>query len=95
MRVLGAVTEDSNDVVSSVSGERMGDRPGKGGTTDLLGLAEITGDEGVGEGLNMDAGSSVSLATIIVDIDGVLCMSVGALVVGGRLVARDTRNFYD
>jgi hypothetical protein len=90
VRVLGvdSVAEDSNDVIGSVSGERMGEGPGKGGTTDLS-LVEITGDEGAGEGLNTDAGSSVSLAIIIVDIDGVLSMSVGVLVVRGQRIERE------
>ena len=84
VRVLGveSVIEGNNDVVGSDSGAPMDEGPGKGGTADL---AESTGDEGAGEGLNMDAGRGMSLAIIVVDIDGVLSelsMSEGALVVG-------------
>jgi hypothetical protein len=60
----------------------MSEGPGKGGMADLTDLAEVTGDEGTGEGLNTDAGRGMSLATIVVDIDGVYSMSEGALVVG-------------
>jgi hypothetical protein len=84
VRVLGvdSVIEGNNDVVGSESGAPMGEGPGKGGTADLTDLAEVTGDEGAGEGLNTDAGRGMSLAIIVVDIDGVLSMSEGALVVG-------------
>ena len=84
VRVVGvdSVIEGNNDVVGSESGGPMGEGPGKGGTADLTKLAEVTGDEGAGEGLNTDAGRGTSLAIIVVDIDGVLSMSEGALVVG-------------
>jgi hypothetical protein len=64
VRVLGvdSVIEGNNDVVGSESGAPMGEGLGKGGTADLINLAEATGDEGAGEGLNTDAGRGVSLA---------------------------------
>ena len=59
----------------------MSEGPGKGGMADLTDLAEATGDEGTGEGLNTDTGWRMSLAIIVVDIDGALSMLEGALVV--------------
>ena len=94
VRVLGvdSVIEGNNDVVGSESGAPMGEGLGKGGTADLINLAEATGDKGAGEGLNTDAGRGVSLAIIVVDIDGVLSvlsMSEGALVVGAPRIQRE------
>jgi hypothetical protein len=67
--VLGvdSVTDDSSDVVGSVSGERMGEGPGKGGGTDLT---EVTGNsEDTTERLATDSGSGILLAILVVDTD--------------------------
>jgi hypothetical protein len=87
VRVLGvdSVTDDSNDVVGSVSGEAIGEGPGKGAGADLMGLAKASGNsEGGTEGLATDSGREVFMAIIVVD--GVLSMSVelklGELIVG-------------
>jgi hypothetical protein len=51
------VTDVSSDVVGSVSGERMGEGPGKGGGTDLT---EVTDDsEDTTEGPATDSGSGM------------------------------------
>ena len=60
----------------------MGEGPGKGSTAGLTDLAEVTGDEGTEEGLNVDAERGISLAIIVVDIYGVL--SVGRSACSGR-----------
>jgi hypothetical protein len=55
VRVLGvdSVTDVSSDIIGSVSGERMGEHPGKGGTE----LTEETGNsEDTTERLAMDSG---------------------------------------
>ena len=61
VRVLGvdSVTDDSSDVVGSVSGERMGEGPGKGGGTDLTG--ETGNSEDTTERLATDLGSGIFL----------------------------------
>jgi hypothetical protein len=49
------VTDVSSDIVGSVSGERMGEGPGKGGGMDLT---EVTDDsKDTTEGPAMDSGS--------------------------------------
>ena len=58
----------------------MGEGPGKGSTAGLTDLAEVTGDEGAGEGLNADAGRGMSLAIVVVDME--YSLSEGAFVVG-------------
>jgi hypothetical protein len=71
VRVLGvdSVTDDSSDVVGSVSGERMGEGPGKGGGTDLT---EVTGNsEDTTERLATDSGSGILLTILVVDTDRV------------------------
>jgi hypothetical protein len=56
VRVLGV---DSMTDVSSVSGKRMGEGPGKGGTD----LTKVTGNsEDTTERLAMDSGSGILLA---------------------------------
>jgi hypothetical protein len=68
VRVLGvdSVTDDSNDVVGSDSGEPLGETegPGKGSGTDLTDLGS---SEDTREGLDTDLGSEVFLAIIVVD----------------------------
>jgi hypothetical protein len=71
------VTDDSSDVVGSVSGERMGEGPGKGGGTDLTG--ETGNSEDTTERLATDSGSGISLAILVVDTDRVV--STGELIV--------------
>jgi len=75
VRVLGvdSVTDDSSDVVGSVSSEPMGEGPGNGGGTDL------TGETGNSERLATDSGSGI-LAIPVVDRDRVV--STEGLVVG-------------
>lgn len=67
VRVLGVDSAVNNNAVSSESRGPMGDGPGKGRATDLIDLAERTGDsEGAGEDseeVNADGGD-VTLATI-------------------------------
>jgi hypothetical protein len=61
VRVLGvdSVTDDSSDVVGSVSGERMGEGPGKGGRT----VTDLTGETGnledTTERLATDSGNGI------------------------------------
>jgi len=79
VRVLGvdSVTDDSSDVVGSVSGERMGEGPGKGGTD----LTEVTGNsEDTTDRLATDSGSGILLAILVVDTLRVV--STGELIVG-------------
>jgi len=59
---VDSVTDDSSDVVGSVSGERMGEGPGKGGGT------ELTGETGR---LATDSGSGI-LAILVVGRDRVV-----------------------
>jgi hypothetical protein len=63
VRVLGVdlVTDDSSDVIGSVSGERMGEGPGKGGgtVTDLTG--ETGNSEDTTERLATDSGNGIFL----------------------------------
>jgi hypothetical protein len=68
------VTDDSSDVVGNVSGERIGEGPGKDGT-DLAGNSEDTT-----EGLATDSGSEILLAILVVETDKVV--SAGELIVG-------------
>jgi hypothetical protein len=85
VRVLGvdSVTDDSNDIVGSDSGGPIGEGPGKGGGTDLIDLAEETGNsEDTREGLATDSGSGMFLEVIIGDTDGRLSISEGELIVG-------------
>ena len=81
MRVLGVDSVTKGEIVGSVSGGSMGEERPAGGTTGPTDLGAETSDpEGT---LNMDSGSWVSLAIVIVDADGVLVsISEGALVVG-------------
>ena len=79
---VDSVIEGNNDVIGSESGAPMDQGPGKGSMADLTDLAESTGDEGAGEGLNTDAERGMSLAIIVVDIDRVPSTLEGVLVVG-------------
>jgi len=74
VRLLGvnSVTDDSSNVISSVSGERMGEGPGKGG-----GMA--TGKSDTTERLATDSGSGI-LAIPVVDSNRVVF--AGELLVG-------------
>jgi hypothetical protein len=74
---VDSVTDDSSDVVGSVSGERIGEGPGKGGGTDLTG--ESGNSENTTERLATDSGSGI-LAIPVVDRDRVV--STGELLVG-------------
>ena len=78
VRLLGvdSVTDDSSDVVGSVSGERIGEGPGKGGGMALTGE---TGNSDTTERLATDSGSGI-LAIPVVDSDRVV--STGELLVG-------------
>jgi hypothetical protein len=87
VRVLrvDSATDESNDVIGSVSGVAIGEGPGKGSGADLRDLGDETGkSEGTREGLATDPGSGTSLAIAIVDTDEdvVLSMSEGELIVG-------------
>jgi hypothetical protein len=85
---VDSVTDDSNGVVGSESGEAIDEGPGKGGGTDLMALAEDSGNsEGGTEGLATDSGSEMFLAIIVVD--GELSMSVELIV--GELMVRGPR----
>ena len=67
VRALGvnSVTDVSSDIVSGVSGEQMGEGPGKRGGKDL---AEVTGDsEEMTERPATDSGSGTRLAIPAVD----------------------------
>ena len=92
--VLGVDSVTVVVIVGNDSGGPMGEGPGKGGGTNLIGLAEDGGRCGTvagrsernsidrREGLDTeDSGSATSLAIIVVETDGVLSMSVGELIV--------------
>jgi hypothetical protein len=69
VRELGvnSVTDDSSDVVGSVSSKQMGEGPGKGGRTDFT---EVTDNsEDTTERLATDSGSGILLAILVVDTD--------------------------
>jgi hypothetical protein len=66
---VDSVTDNSSNVVSSVSGERMGEGRGEGGRTDLT---EVTDNsEYTTERLATDPGSGILLVILIVDTDRV------------------------
>ena len=67
------MTDDSRDVVGSVSGERMGDGPDKGGGIDLTEETDNSEDA-------TESGSRIRVAILVVDTDRVV--STGELVVG-------------
>ena len=83
-------------VVGNDTGGPMGEGPGRGGGTNLIGLVESGGRCGTAagrsaernsvdrrEGLDTeDSGSATSLAVIAVETDGVPSMSEGELIVG-------------
>ena len=72
------MTDVSSDVVDSVSGERMGEGPGKGGGTDLT---EVTDDsEDMIEGPTTDSGSGMCAGVLVVV--KVRAVPTGELVVG-------------
>jgi hypothetical protein len=75
---VDSVTDDSSDVVGSVSGERIGEGPGKGGGTDLTG--KTGNSEDTTERLATDSGSGI-LAILVGDRDRVV--SSGELMVEG------------
>ena len=72
------MTDDSSDVISSISGERMGEGSGKGGGTDLT--QEAGNLEDMTEGLATDSGSGIR-AILVGDRDRVI--SSGELMVKG------------
>ena len=72
------MTDISSDVVDSVSGERMGEGPGKGGGTDLT---EVTDDsKDMIEGPATDSGSGMRMGVLVVV--KVRAVPTGELVVG-------------
>jgi len=92
--VLGVDSVTVVVIVGNDSGGPMGEGPGKGGGTNLIGLAEDGGRCGTAagrsgrnsidrrEGLDTeDSGRATPLAIIVVETDGVLSMSVGELIV--------------
>ena len=70
------MTRDSSYVVGSVSGERIGEGPGKGGGTDLTGE---TGNSDTTERLATDSGNGIQVIPVV-DRDRVV--STGELPVG-------------